>query len=101
MFLFLERFGVQKLELLFAAFISVMTITFAKMFFQAEPDYASLAKGTEGTHPETASCPPYSGLGTCRLAMWLHSLGSRVGSRMKGGAVFNVDRTAQSQCWAR
>lgn len=44
-FLFLENFGVRKLEALFGVLISVMAISFAWMFAQAQPSAGELFAG--------------------------------------------------------
>lgn len=44
-FLFLENYGVRKLEALFCALISVMALTFGICFFISRPDPAALVTG--------------------------------------------------------
>lgn len=44
-FLFLENYGVRKLEALFAVLIGVMAISFAWMFGEAKPDGVDILLG--------------------------------------------------------
>ncbi|CAI5532440.1 unnamed protein product [Closterium sp. Naga37s-1] len=43
--LFLENFGIRKLEALFGLFIAVMAASFARMFLEAAPDAGAIAHG--------------------------------------------------------
>ncbi|CAI7904315.1 unnamed protein product [Closterium sp. NIES-54] len=43
--LFLENFGIRKLEALFGLFIAVMAASFARMFVEAAPDAGAIAHG--------------------------------------------------------
>lgn len=45
LFLFLENFGVRKLELLFCVFIGIMALSFAWMFGETNPDIKAVASG--------------------------------------------------------
>lgn len=45
LFLFLENFGVRKLELLFCIFIGIMAVSFAWMFGETNPDITAVATG--------------------------------------------------------
>lgn len=45
LFLFLENFGVRKLELLFCIFIGIMAASFAWMFGETDPDIKAVASG--------------------------------------------------------
>ncbi|CAM6015402.1 unnamed protein product [Sphagnum balticum] len=45
LFLFLENFGVRKLEALFCTFIAIMALSFAWMFGQTNPDAKAMVKG--------------------------------------------------------
>ncbi|KAG0562571.1 hypothetical protein KC19_9G156500 [Ceratodon purpureus] len=45
LFLFLENFGVRKLELLFCVFIGIMAVSFAWMFGETNPDIKAVAAG--------------------------------------------------------
>ncbi|XP_024381410.1 metal transporter Nramp4 [Physcomitrium patens] len=45
LFLFLENFGVRKLELLFCIFIGIMALSFAWMFGETNPDVKAVASG--------------------------------------------------------
>jgi NRAMP (natural resistance-associated macrophage protein)-like metal ion transporter len=45
LFLFLENFGVRKLEALFCTFIAIMALSFAWMFGQTNPDVKAMVKG--------------------------------------------------------
>lgn len=44
-FLFLENYGVRKLEAAFAAFISIMALSFAWMFIDTNPSGKELLLG--------------------------------------------------------
>ncbi|GJP45544.1 hypothetical protein CLOM_g4926 [Closterium sp. NIES-68] len=43
--LFLENLGIRKLEALFGLFISIMAVSFARMFLEAAPDTGAIAQG--------------------------------------------------------
>ncbi|XP_024393903.1 metal transporter Nramp4 isoform X2 [Physcomitrium patens] len=45
LFLFLENFGVRKLELLFCVFIGIMALSFAWMFGETNPNIKAVASG--------------------------------------------------------
>eukprot|EP00850_Spirogloea_muscicola_P005411 SM000024S07873 [mRNA] locus=s24:1060203:1063531:- [translate_table: standard] len=45
LFLFLENFGVRKLEALFAGFISIMALAFARMYVEAQPNGRAVLAG--------------------------------------------------------
>lgn len=45
LFLFLENFGVRKLEFLFCVFIGIMALSFAWMFGKTNPDVEAVASG--------------------------------------------------------
>lgn len=50
-FLFLENYGVRKLEALFAVLIAVMAISFAWMFGETKPDAKELLVGENYSLP--------------------------------------------------
>lgn len=50
LFLFLENFGVRKLEALFCSFIAVMALSFAWMFGETNPDGRAMVSGANVLH---------------------------------------------------
>lgn len=46
MFLFLENYGIRKLEAVFAILISTMALSFAGMFAETKPSGQDLLSGT-------------------------------------------------------
>lgn len=49
-FLFLENYGVRKLEALFAVLIAVMAVSFAWMFGETKPNGVELLVGEKMQH---------------------------------------------------
>ena len=56
LFLFLENFGVRKLEALFCSFIAVMALSFAWMFGETNPDGRAMVSGAKALHIVIFSC---------------------------------------------
>lgn len=55
-FLFLDKYGLRKLEAFFVFLIGVMVVTFGYEFFYMGPEYGELAEGL--VVPWCADCPP-------------------------------------------